>query len=391
MAARDQTASHVFLVAGEESGDRLGAPLMRALKARSGGAVRFSGVGGSQMAGEGLVSLFPISEIAVMGFAAIPAMVVNAFRRIQQTADAVVAAKPDVLVIIDSPDFTHRVARRVRKQAPTIPIIDYVSPTVWAWRPGRARAMRDYIDHVLALLPFEPAVHQRLGGPPCSFVGHPMSEHVSKLRPDATEAARREASPPILLVMPGSRKGELKHMLPLFEQTVALIAKRIHPIEIVVPTVPGLAPVLDAAVSQWPVPARVISDPAQKDAAFRSARAAVVKSGTGTLELALAGVPMVAAYRLSALEAFVLRRLITSSTVILANLVIGENVVPEFLQNDATPERLAEAAIPLLSDTPQRRRQVQAFARLDGIMEIETAVPSDRAAKIVLDFVQRGR
>jgi len=316
---------------------------------------------------------------------------VNALRRIRQTADAVVAAKPDVLVIIDSPDFTHRVARRVRKLAPEIPIIDYVSPSVWAWRPGRARAMRGYIDHVLALLPFEPDVHQRLGGPPCSFVGHPVSERVSQLRPDAIEANRREDSPPILLVMPGSRKGELKRMLPLFERTVALIAKRIHPIEIVVPTVPGLAPILEAAVSQWPVPARVISDPVQKDAAFRNARAAVVKSGTGTLELALAGVPMVAVYRMSALEAVFFRWLIKSSSVILANLVIGENVVPEFLQNDATPERLAESAIPLLSDTPQRRRQVQAFARLDDIMEIETAVPSDRAAKIVLDCVRRDR
>ena len=165
---------HVFLVAGEESGDRLGASLIAAIKRASQGA-RFSGVGGAHMAGAGVPSLFPLGDLAIVGFSAIAASLPKILRRIRETANAVAAARPDVLVIIDSPEFTHRVARRVRAIAPWIPIVDYVCPSVWAWRPGRARAMRAYVDHVLALLPFEPAVMQRLGGPPCTFVGHPLS------------------------------------------------------------------------------------------------------------------------------------------------------------------------------------------------------------------------
>src|SRR4051812_4246049 len=176
---------HVFLVAGEVSGDRLGAPLMAALKAKTGGQVLFSGVGGSEMAAQGLSSLFPIEATAIMGFSGISSKVLTYLRRIRQAADAAVAAKPDVLLIIDSPEFTHRVAKRVRKLAPAIPIVDYVSPSVWAWRPWRARAMRRYIDHVLALLPFEPDAMARLNGPPCTYVGHPLSERVGQLRPNA--------------------------------------------------------------------------------------------------------------------------------------------------------------------------------------------------------------
>jgi lipid-A-disaccharide synthase len=306
-----------------------------------------------------------------------------------QATDAVVETKPDVLVIIDSPEFTHRIARRVRQRAPNIPIVDYVSPSVWAWRPGRARKMRGYIDHVLALLPFEPAVHARLGGPSCTYVGHPLSERTAALRPNAEEQRRRDAVPPILLVMPGSRRGELGHMLDCFGRAAELVAQRVGAIEIVVPAVPALAPRISDAIAGWRVPVRVVADPVAKDAAIRTARAAIVKSGTSTLELALAGVPMVAAYRLSALEAFVMRRLIKAPSVILANLVLGDNVVPELLQENLTADRLAEMAIPLLGDTPQRRAQLDAFARLDAIMEIGAASPSDRAAQVVLDIATR--
>jgi len=187
----------IFLIAGEESGDRLGASLMAAIEDLAPCPVTFAGVGGSAMAERGLHSLFPLDELAVNGFSAVPARLPLILRRIREAADAVIAAKPCSLVIIDSPDFTHRVARRVRAAAPHIPIVDYVSPTVWAWRPGRAAAMRRYVDHVLALLPFEPDVHRRLGGPPCTFVGHPLAEAVTTLRPSPQEAARRAAGPPL--------------------------------------------------------------------------------------------------------------------------------------------------------------------------------------------------
>ena len=374
----------IFLVAGEESGDRLGAALMRALRAHAGSAVRFSGIGGHEMAAEGMTSLFPIADLAIVGITAIPQRLAKILGRIRQAARAVQAERPDVLVIIDSPDFTHRVARRVRRRDPTIPIVNYVSPSVWAWRPGRARAMRGYVDHVLALLPFEPEVHQRLGGPPCSYVGHPLIEQVTELRPNADEARRRSAGPPILLVLPGSRRGEIARLLEPFRQAVERVAKQISPLDIIIPTTPHLADIVTRETAGWAVRPRIVVERQERHAAFRTARAALAKSGTVTLELALAGVPMVAAYRVSGIEAMIARRVIRVPSVILANLVLGENVVPEFIQQDCTPEKLADALVPLLSETPERRRQVEAFARLDGIMQIGKLAPARRAAEIVL-------
>ena len=383
-------APFVFLVAGEESGDRLGAALMAALRERSGGAVNFAGVGGRAMVAPGLHNPFPIDELAIVGFGIVGKLPLI-LRRIRQTATAAVAARSDVLVIIDSPDFTHRVARRVRAAAPDIPIVDYVSPSVWAWRPGRAHAMRAYVDHVLALLPFEPKAHADLGGPPCSYVGHPLIEQVAELRPDAAETQRRASDPPVLLVLPGSRRGEIARMLPVFAEAIDRLSARIGAFDLVMPTVPHLVETLRAATATWRVAPRIVVDAAEKRAAFRVARAALAKSGTVTLELALAGVPMVAAYKVSAFEAFVARRMVKVPSVILANLVLGDNIVPEFLQEAATPEALADALAPLIADTPQRRRQTDAFARLDAIMQIGSAVPSARAAEIVLRIARESR
>jgi lipid-A-disaccharide synthase len=380
----------IFLVAGEESGDRLGAALVAAIRARCGADVTFAGVGGHAMAAQGVPSLFPIDDLAIVGLG-IAGKLPLLLRRIRQAADAVVAARPDVLVIIDSPDFTHRVARRVRAGAPDIPIVDYVSPSVWAWRPWRARAMRRYVDHVLALLPFEPAVHAKLGGPPCTFVGHPLGERVGQLRPDETEARRRLADPPVVLMLPGSRRGELRRMLPVFVPAIDRLVERAGPIELVLPTVPHLADEIRSAASTWRARPRLRVDTEQKQAAFRTARAALAKSGTVTLELALAGVPMVTGYKVSAFEEFVARRMIRVPSVILANLVLGENIVPEFLQAACTPNALADALLPLLGNTPERRRQLDAFARLDAIMQIGSARPSDRAAEVVLELAARRR
>jgi lipid-A-disaccharide synthase len=384
----------LFIVAAEESGDALGAALVRALKARHGGALTFHGVGGRAMAGEGITSPFAIAELSIIGLAAIPRRLPMIIRRIRETADAVVAARPDALVIIDSPEFTHRVARRVRRLAPQIPILDYVSPTVWAWRPGRAPAMRAYVDQVLAILPFEPAVHVKLGGPRCLYVGHPMVEHIAALRPNAEEAQRRRANPPVVLVLPGSRGSEIRHLLGIFGAAIAQVAARSGPMELVLPTVPHLVAQVRAGVAGWAVAPRIVVEPADKWAAFRRARAALAASGTVTLELALAGIPTVAAYRLSFVEwniARLLRMRSTLPSVILANLVIGENVIPEFLQYECTPERLAGALQLILSDTPQRQRQIEAFGRLDAIMAIGGEAPSAKAAAVVLDVAQHRR
>lgn len=371
----------VGLIAGEESGDQLGAALMRALRAR--GDFEFVGVGGSAMTAEGLSSAFPIKDLSIIGMVEIVKRLPFLLKRIREAADAIVQADPDVLVIIDSPEFTHRVAAQVRRMRPAMPIIDYVSPSVWAWRPWRARAMRRYIDHVLCLLPFEPEVHQRLGGPPCTYVGHPLGERAVSLRPNEDEARRRDAEPPIILVLPGSRRGEIRRMLPSFAAAIGMVAERAGRFELVLPTLPHLQSTIAEAVADWPVAPRIIVTQTDKDAAFRSARAALAASGTVTLELALAGVPTIAAYRVAGWEAMIVRALIQIRTVILANLVLGENVVPEFLQERCTPGALAGALMQIVSDTPERRRQIEAFARIPAIMSIGRLIPSEKAAEAV--------
>lgn len=384
-------ARKIFLIATEESGDRLGASLMKVLRQRLGGAVRFEGIGGRAMAREGLTSLFPIEQLSIMGLAAVVKQLPMILRKIRETAEAVTKASPDILVIIDSPDFTHRVARRVRARDPAIPIIDYVSPSVWAWRPGRARAMCAYVDHVLALLPFEPEAYRRLRGPPCSYVGHPLTEQIATLRPGADEQQRREAPPPVLLVLPGSRRSEVKHHMAVFGATLGLLQAEGVAFELILPTMPHLAEAVREGTANWPVRPRIVIGEQEKRAAFRIARAALAKSGTVTLELALAGVPMVTAYRTGAIEAWILLRVINVSSVILANLVVGENVVPEFLQRDCTPQKLSRALRDVVDESPLRRRQVDAFAKLDAIMSTGGQTPSTRAADIVLAAMGKAR
>lgn len=383
--------ARVFLIAGEESGDQLGAGLMRALRARAEG-VRFEGVGGHAMEREGLRSLFPLSEIAVMGIAAVLARLPSIYRRGLEAVDAVVEARPDVLVIIDSPEFTHAVARRVRRRVPHLPIVNYVSPSVWAWRPGRAPRMRAYVDHVLALKPFEPAAHARLGGPPCTYVGHPLVERLAELRPSPAERPSPGQDPFTLLVLPGSRRSEIARLMEPFGQALDLLRQRAgRPLEVLLPAVRHLADEIRDRSRHWSVRPAILDGEAAKLAAFRRANAALAASGTVTLELALSGVPMVVAYRVSKLEEQ-LRHLIDVPSIVLANLVLGENVVPERIQWDCTPEKLAAALVPLLSDTAERRSQVTAFGRLDAVMETGAdTTPSERAAAIVLAEMERGR
>jgi lipid-A-disaccharide synthase len=381
----------IFLVATEESGDRLGAGLMKVLRQRLGDAVQFEGIGGRAMTREGLAPLFPIEELSIMGFAAVIKQLPKILRLIRHTVNAVIATSPDILVIIDSPDFTHRVARRVRARDASIPIVDYVSPTVWAWRPGRARAMLRYIDHVLALLPFEPEAYQRLHGPPCSYIGHPLTEQLALLRPNVEEQARREAEPPVLLVLPGSRRGEIRYHLALFGEALAKLRAAGRDFELMLPTMHHLEAMVREGVARWEVAPKIVVGEIEKRAAFRLARAALAKSGTVTLELALSGVPMVTAYRVGSAEAFILRRAIKVSSVILANLVIGNDVIPEYLQENCTPENLARALSEVLSDSPLRRQQVEAFATLDAKMSTGNTSPSVRAADIVLATMRKGR
>lgn len=370
----------IFLVAGEASGDYLGALLMRALRAAH-PDISFAGVGGGAMAREGLSSLFPLEEIAVMGLLPVLRRLPQLYRRIEQTARAIIESAPDCLVIIDAPDFTHRVARRVRRASPSVPIVDYVSPSVWAWRPGRARAMRAYVDHVLALLPFEPQAHARLGGPPCAYVGHPLVECLDLLTPTAAEARTEE--PPLLLILPGSRAAEVAHLMPVFGKALELVSRRGVSLDVALPVVPHVEAAICKELRSWPVKPRLVSQD-EKFAAFRRARAALVASGAATLELALAGVPMAVAYRVSPVEAL-LKFLVKVDTIVLPNLVLGENAVPEFLQEAATPQALAQALAPLIDGGAARQAQQRAFVRVRERILSAGPRPSERAAAIVLE------
>ncbi len=381
----------VFIIAGEESGDQLAAHLMDAVSAMAPSGAVFRGVGGPRMEARGLASRFPMSDIALFGITSIIVHIPKILRRVRETVAALKAAPPDVLVLIDCPGFNRRVGRAIRALFPQIPIVFYVSPSVWAWRPGRAREMRPYVDQLLALLPFEPAIHEKLGGPPCTYVGHPISERVADIRPDPAEAARRTERPPSVLVLPGSRRLEIKRLSPIFAEVIQRVEASSGPIDWVLPAVPHLVDLIRAEVADWPVKPRILTTEEQKFAAFRQARAALACSGTVTLELAVAAVPHVVAYRAGWLEAQIARRLITADTAVLANLVIGEKIVPEFLQEFATVDAIASVLVRVIADSPDRAEQVTAFARLDTIMAFGGEDPSSRAARVVLDTVAKAQ
>ncbi|MCC5979394.1 MAG: lipid-A-disaccharide synthase [Salinarimonas sp.] len=382
----------IYLVAGEESGDQLGAELMRALRrAQPDREIAFVGLGGARMQREGLESLFPMEEISVMGIlpviAKLPGIIARAYRVI---AD-IVARDPDCLVIIDSPDFTQPIAKRVHKRAPHIPIVNYVSPSVWAWRPGRARKMRGYIDHVLALKPFEPAAHQRLGGPPCSYVGHPLVERRDALQPAEGERRPIGEGPLELLVLPGSRRSELSRLAEPFAGALARFREDWPgAINLTLPAVAHLAPEIVEITRDWPIVPQIVEGEDAKFAAFRRGQAALAASGTVTLELALSGVPMVVAYKVSRLEEQ-LKYLIKVDSIVLVNLILGEKLIGEFIQDECAPEPLAAALRDIAMPGPARDAQIAGFARLDAAMDIGDEVPSARAARLVLEtMVARG-
>lgn len=388
------TPARIFLVAGETSGDLLGADLMAALSRRGGDAIAFSGVGGPAMTAAGLASLFPMTDIAVMGFLPVLERLPLILRRIRETAAAAIAAEPDVLVLIDSPDFCHRVAKRVKKVRPRQKIVLYVSPTVWAWRPGRAAKIARFTDRLLALLPFEPEAHRILGGPPTTYVGHPFLGRLAEVRAAAARSAPLDAGRrPVVMVLPGSRRSEVSRLMAPFGEALGRLAAEVGPIEVILPAVDHVRAEIEARLADWPVTPTLVSGAAAKFAAFAAADVALAASGTVTLELAFAGLPMVAAYRLDAIgrmmKRFIdvpapLRGLLPVRSILLPNLVVGDKAVPEFIDEDCRPQALAAALAALLRDGPDRRRQIDAFARFEARMRDGlAATPGDAAADAV--------
>ena len=380
----------LFIVAGEESGDRLAADLVAEMKRRF-AHVEVAGIGGDGLKALGLDPLFPMDEISLMGITAVISRLPNLIRRISQTAAAAISYRPDAVVLVDAPDFNLRVAKRIRARGPSVPIIKWVSPSVWAWRPGRARAMVPHVDHLLALLPFEPEVHKRLGGPPCTYTGHPLLMRIDELRPVSGERVPlNEADPPELLVLPGSRRGELKSHARLFGEAIGFAHDRGARFKVTVPTLPRIADDVKKAVESWPLPAEVVSTQEERNAAYRRAHAALAASGTVTLELALAGIPMIVGYHLDAI-ALRIAPLIRVWTVVLPNLILGRQAVREFLGTTLRPEVLGAGVELLVTDTPERRAMIESLAELDAHMETGDRSPAEIAADAVLETVAQKR
>ena len=393
-------AARMFIVAGEQSGDVLGAGLVASMRQQLGGRLSVEGVGGPGLAAEGLASLFPMADLAVMGIGPVLARLPLILRRIRETAAAAIAARPDVIVLIDSPDFTHRVARRVRAALPDVPIVVYVSPTVWFWRPGRAAKLARFCTRLLALLPFEPEVHRRLGGPETIFVGHSF---VDKLRQSASRVTGvvGPGETPRVVVLPGSRRSEVARLTQDFGGALQIIGSRLGPLDVTIPVVDHVRPLVEAAVALWPVRPKLVFGEAAKLEAFATAHAALAASGTATLELALSGVPTVAAYRLDwigrRVKHFIrtpeaVKGLLHVRTAQLANVILDDYIIPEFIDDDCTPAALAATLQPLLTDPDARGRQTAAFGRLASIMRPDPSVsPADRAATAVIETLRGGR
>ena len=349
------TPLHLFLIAGEPSGDRLGAALMAGLKALHPG-VTFSGIGGLAMQAEGMQSLFPMEELSVMGLVEVLPKYLHLKRRIRQAAEAALAAAPAALVTIDSPDFCLRVAALVKAARPALRTIHYVAPSVWAWRPGRAAKMARHIDHVLALLPFEPP-YMTAAGMSCDFVGHPVAAE-----PVATPAEARAfreahdiaADAPLVAALPGSRRGEVSRLIQPFGETLQQVASRLPGLRVILPTPRHLADTVRAATQDWPGQPVILPAPdlATRTAAFAAADAALAASGTVSLELAAQSCPMAIAYDMAPLTLWLMRRMARIDTVTLVNLVSGTRTVPEFIGPDCRADRIAPALISLLENGP---------------------------------------
>lgn len=383
----------LYLIAGEPSGDALGGRLMAALKERSGGAIRFAGIGGERMAEQGLQSLVPLHELAVMGVAEVLPRARLILRRVRETVADIRRRKPQAVVTIDSSGFTWRVAQRLREAGERdLLLVHYVAPMVWAWRAGRARRMARWYDHLMVLLPFEPP-YFTAAGLACSYVGHPVIEGGADRGDGAAFRRRHGISPeaPVLTVLPGSRRGEVGRLLVPFAGAVAELAARHPGLRVVVPTTETVAAMVGAAVRGWAAPTIVVSGEREKYDAFAASNAALAASGTVALELALAGVPAVVAYRLNPLTHALLRRIVRVRHVHLLNLILKREAVPELIQKDCTPVRLAGAIGELLADGEKRRAQIDACREALRALGLGELSPSRRAADLVLSLIAERR
>jgi lipid-A-disaccharide synthase len=382
----------IFFVAGEPSGDALGGALIAALRQRTGGRLRIAGIGGERMRDQGLESLVPLEDLAVMGIAEVLPRAPMIFRRVRETVAAIRRLRPDAVVTIDSSGFSWRIAQRLRRRGETLPLIHYVAPMVWAWRAGRARRMARWYDHLMTLLPFEPPYFERVGLS-CRCVGHPVLESGA----DRGDGGRFRAAhgltkeDALITVLPGSRGGEVRRLLPIFGSTLNRLVNLIGPFRVVVPTVATVSGTVAGAAAAWPGNPIIVQQPTEKYDAFAASRAALAASGSVALELALARLPMVVGYRLNPLTEAFLDRVLKVRQVNLVNLLLGEPLVSELLGPNCTPERLAASLAPLVGDERVRATHRQGYDEVVRRLEGDGMSPSLRAADQILELVAARR
>jgi lipid-A-disaccharide synthase len=373
----------IYIIAGEPSGDALGARLMAALTEQAGGAVRFAGIGGDRMAEQGLRSLVPISELAVIGLAEVLPHARRILKRVRETVADIAARRPAIVVTIDSSGFNWRVARRLREAGDKVKLVHVVAPMVWAWRPHRAKEIARWYDRLLVLLPFEPPYFEKVGLP-CVFIGHPVVESGADHGDGPGFRARHGIPPdvPLLTVLPGSRRGEIGRLSPPFAGAVALLAAHRPGLRIVIPTLSHVAAEVRAA--PWAIAPIVVGTEAEKYAAFAASDAALAASGTVALELAMAHLPSAIAYSVNPLTHAVARRMVKVKYANLVNLLLDRAAVPELIQADCTPARLAASLAHLIDDAPARADQIAAYDQALDMLGRGGEPPSRRAAQQIL-------
>jgi len=386
MSAR--AGPHIAVLAGEPSGDALGARVMAALRSETGDGVRMTGVGGARMTEAGLASYVPMHELTVMGLAEVLPHLPRLRRHLATTVAALRADPPDAILSIDSPGFTLRVQRALADRGTVR--IHYVAPQVWAWKAGRAKGLARDLDLLLTLLPFEPPLFRR-HGLDARFVGHPAVERAAEARDGGTFRTRNAIPPraPMLCVLPGSRRGEVERLLPVFETTLARLATDFLGLHAVVPTVPAVAERVRTAVHRWPVPATVVTADDAKAGAFAAADAALAASGTVATELAVAGTPTVIAYRMHPVSEVLARRLVKLDYVSVPNLILGREAQPEHLLERCTPDVLAPAVAAVLGDGDARRRALADGRAIAEALTGQAGAPSRQAAREILTRIAR--
>ncbi len=381
----------IFLIAGEASGDFLGATLMRALRTKHPEGVEFAGIGGRLMAEAGLESLFPMEELSVMGLAEVLPRLFKILKRIRQTAATILKSKPDAVVTIDSPDFCFRVVRKVKAKSHAIPCIHYVAPSVWAWRPGRARKVARFLDHILTLLPFEPPYFEE-HDLAATFVGHPIVERLSR-RGDSDRFRKKydiDEAQKIFCILPGSRMGELNRLLERFTKATDTLLRDKPDMLVVVPTLPHLKAHIQEFFVGKGINPLVIDGEEDKFDCFAASAVALAASGTVSLELALADTPHVIAYRVNAVTAWFARRLIKTPYVNLVNILLNRPLVPELLQEQCQSIKMTQEVFKILDNKDARAEQLRGFREaliMIGLGDPET--PSRKAADAVLSVIRK--